>query len=76
MAEQYLKPYDYENALAELGGEATTKEIAKELGRDPSAVRRALKQNDSVECIKVGNHYLHRLTDDEDESDEEHSTDE
>ena len=77
MAEQYYKPHDYVDAVDELGGEATTKDIAKKLGRDPSAVRRALLQTDSVECIKVGNHYLHRVKDDDgDESDEENSTDE
>jgi len=63
MTQTYLSDEDYTGTLEELGGEATTREIADELGRDTSVVRRRMKSAEGVECRKVGNHYLHRLED-------------
>jgi len=64
MAQTYLSTEDYIDALESLDCEATTSEIADELDRDDSVVRRRMKSIDAVDCITVGNSYLYQLKDD------------
>ena len=64
MAQTYLSTEDYVDALESLDCEATTSEIADELDRDDSVVRRRMKTIDAVDCITVGNSYLYQLKDD------------
>jgi len=66
MAPQYLNDEHYIDALQSLGGEATTAELADEIDRDQSVVRRRLKDTDGVECIRIGNSLLYKINDEED----------
>jgi len=64
-------PDDYVEALRELGGEATSEEIAEQVDRHFFTVNRALdpERDDTPESVtrkKVGGAYLYRIVEDED----------